>query len=130
MKLSFLGFVVLFAGVAWAVEPLKLPMDVGTLKTRDGKVLEGAKIIGHDAVGVKVIHSSGTARLAFDRLPAELAARFPRDPNAAKEQLAKEARQDAQHAAAVNDAVKPKTKPAEEPAADADQPVDEEIAPV
>lgn len=124
-----------FSGAAWAVEPLKLPMDVGTLKTRDGKVLEGAKIVGHDAVGVKVIHSSGTARLTYDRLPRELAARFPRDPDAAKRQLEKEARQDAEHEAAVNDALKPKEEPADEAEADeaetdAGQPAEEEIAPV
>lgn len=130
MKIFFVGLVVLFAGVAWAVEPLKLPMDVGTLKTRDGKVLEGAKIVGHDAVGVKVIHSSGTARLTYDRLPRELAARFPRDPDAAKRQLEKEARQDAEHEAAVNDALKPQTEPADEAEADAGEPVEEEIAPV
>lgn len=130
MKILFLGLIVLFTGVAWAVEPLKLPMDVGTLKTRDGKVLEGARIVGHDAVGVKVIHSSGTARLTFDRLPPELAARFPRDPDAAKKQLEKEARQDAEHEAVVNDAFKPKAEPADEAEADAGQPAEEEIAPV
>lgn len=121
-----------FAGVAWAVEPLKLPMEVGTLKTRDGKVLEGATIVGHDAVGVKVIHSSGTARLTYDRLPRELAARFPRDPDAAKKQLEEEARQDAEHEAAVNDALKPKTEPADEAEmeADAGEPAEEEVAPV
>lgn len=122
----------LLAGVAWAVEPLKLPMEVGTLKTRDGKVLEGATIVGHDAVGVKVVHSSGTARLTYDRLPRELAARFPRDPDAAKKQLEEEARQDAEHEAAVTDALKPKTEPADEAEmeADAGQPAEEEIAPV
>lgn len=135
MKKFFFGLVVLSAGVAWAVEPLKLPMDVGTLKTRDGKVLEGAKIVGHDAVGVKVIHSSGTARLTYDRLPRELAARFPRDPDAAKRQLEKEARQDAEHESAVNDAMKPKTESAdeaegEEAEADAGEPAEEAIAPV
>jgi hypothetical protein len=130
MKKFFLGLFVLFAGAAWAVEPLKLPMDVGTLKTRDGKVLEGAKIVGHDSVGVKVVHSSGTARLPYDRLPRELAARFPRDPAAAKRQLEKEARQDAEHEAAVNDALKPKEEPADEAEADAGEPVEEEIAPL
>ena len=130
MKMFFPVLVLLFASVAWAVEPLKLPMDVGTLKTRDGKVLEGAKIVGHDAVGVKVIHSSGIARLTFDRLPPELAARFPRDPDAAKKQWEKEARRDAEHEAAVNDALKPKTEPADETEADPGQPAEEEIAPV
>jgi hypothetical protein len=130
MKRFFFGLVVLFAGVAWAVEPLKLPMDLGTLKTRDGKVLEGAKIVGHDAVGVKVIHSSGTARLTFDRLPPGLAARFPRDPDAAKRQLEKEARQDAEHESAVNDGLKPKEETADEAEADAGEPAEEAIAPV
>jgi len=96
MKCLLFSFVVL-SSVALAVEPVKLPMDVGTLKTREGKVLEGVKIVGADAVGVKVIHSGGTARLPYERLPKELAARFPRDADAAKEQLEKEAKQEAAH---------------------------------
>lgn len=96
MKSLLLSFLAL-STVALAVEPVKLPMDVGTLKTREGKVLEGVKIVGADAVGVKVIHSGGTARLPYERLPKELAARFPRDADAAKEQLEKEAQQEAAH---------------------------------
>lgn len=90
------------SSVALAVEPVKLPMEVGTLKTREGKVLEGVKIVGADAVGVKVIHSGGTARLPYERLPKELAARFPRDAGAAKEQLEKEAREEVAHDRSMN----------------------------
>ncbi len=88
-----------------AAEPVALPLEFGTLKTRDGKVLEGAKIIGHDAVGVKVVHAGGTARVAFERLPKDLADRFPRDREAAKDQLEKEARQEAAHDRAVDRAI-------------------------
>lgn len=85
----------LLAATATAIEPVKLPLDVGTLKTRDGKIFEGAKVTGHDAVGVKIIHSGGVARVEYARLPKDLAERFPRDREAAKEQLDKEAKDEA-----------------------------------
>lgn len=120
MKIPLL-WTLMFSSVALAVEPVKLPLDVGTLKTRDGKVLEGVKIVGADAVGVKVMHSGGTARLPYERLPKELAARFPRDSDAAKEQLEKEARQEAAHDRSMDQAkaremVKEKTESEEEDA--------------
>jgi hypothetical protein len=102
----------LLAMAATAAEPVKLPLDVGTMKTRDGKVYEGAKITARDAVGVKIMHAGGVARVEYDRLPKELAARFPRDRNAAKEQLEKEAQQEAAHDRAVDRALD--AKPAEE----------------
>jgi hypothetical protein len=77
----------LLIACAGAVEPVQLPLEVGTLKMRDGKVYEGAKIIGQDAVGVKVMHTGGTARIAYEKLPKDLAARFPRDNQAAKKLL-------------------------------------------
>jgi hypothetical protein len=104
----------LLASAATAVEPVKLPLDVGTLKTRDGKVFEGAKVTGHDAVGVKIIHSGGVARVEYARLPKDLAERFPRDREAAKEQLAKEAKDEAANDRAVNKALVKKKTPAEE----------------
>ena len=91
----------LLATAAAAVEPVKLPLDVGTLKTRDGKVFESAKITGSDAVGVKVTHAGGVARLEYARLPKDLAAKFPRDRDAAKELLEKEAKDDAANDKAV-----------------------------
>ncbi len=98
-------FLLLLTASAFALEAPKLPLEVGTLKTREGKVLENAKIVGSDAVGVKVVHAGGTARLTYDRLPKELAARFPRDPEAAKKQLEKEAREGAEHDRTVDKAV-------------------------
>lgn len=91
----------LLATAAAAVEPVKLPLDVGTLKTRDGKVFESAKITGSDAVGVKVTHAGGVARLEYARLPKDLAAKFPRDRDAAKELLEKEAKDEAANDKAV-----------------------------
>jgi hypothetical protein len=95
----------LLAAVATAVEPVKLPLDVGTMKTRDGKVFQAAKITGHDAVGVKIVHAGGVARVEYERLPKELADRFPRDRDAAKEQLDREAKQEAAHDRAVDKAL-------------------------
>ena len=91
----------LLATAAAAVEPVKLPLDVGTLKTRDGKVFQDAKITGQDAVGVKILHAGGVARVEYARLPKDLAERFPRDREAAKEQLAKEAKDEAANDRAV-----------------------------
>ncbi|MCW1924239.1 hypothetical protein OKA05_16855 [Luteolibacter arcticus] len=110
----------LLAGAALAAEPLKLPLNVGTLKTRDGKVFENATITGHDAVGVKIVHSAGVARVEFSRLPKELADRFPRDHGAAKEQLDREAKREAAHDRAVDKAPEKATpgKDAEDDTAD------------
>jgi len=104
----------LLAAAATALEPVTLPLVVGTLKTRDGKIFEGAKITGHDAVGVKIIHSGGVARVEFDRLPKELAERFPHDQAAAKEQLDKEAKREAAHDRAVDKVRDEKKTPAGE----------------
>lgn len=88
-----------------AVEPPQLPMEVGTLKLRDGRVFEGTKVTGHDAVGVKIMHSGGTARLPYARLPKDLADKFPRDSLAAKDQLEKEAKAEAVHSRTVDKAL-------------------------
>jgi len=95
----------LLIACAGAVEPVQLPLEVGTLKMRDGKVYEGAKIIGQDAVGVKVMHTGGTARIAYEKLPKDLAARFPRDNQAAKKLLEKEAKAEAVHDRTVDKAL-------------------------
>jgi len=104
MKLVPLCYLLL-ATWAGAAEPVQLPLDVGTLKMRDGKVYEGVKIVGQDAVGVKITHAGGTARLPFVRLPKDLTDRFTRDHAAAREQLEKEARAAATHGKAVDKAV-------------------------
>lgn len=88
-----------------AVEPPALPLEVGTLKLRDGTVYEGTKITGHDAVGVKIMHSGGTARLPYAKLPKDLADKFPRDVTAAKDQLEKEAKAEAAHGRTVDKAL-------------------------
>ncbi|WP_265594515.1 hypothetical protein [Haloferula sp. BvORR071] len=69
----------LFLTAAWAaaVEPAKLPLEVGTLTLRGGKVYEGVTITGQDAVGIKITHSGGTARVPFENLPQAIADRFP-----------------------------------------------------
>ena len=110
----------LLATAAAAVEPVKLPLDVGTLKTRDGKVFEAAKVTGHDAVGVKIIHAGGLARVEYARLPKDLADRFPRDREAAKEQLDKEAKAEAAHDRAVDKAAVETKTPGSDDAAEGD----------
>lgn len=100
---SLVGLPCLFAcaaGAALAAE-VKLPMELGTLTTRDNKVYENAKIVGKDAIGVKVAHDAGTARIPYVRLPRELADQFQVNPGAAAEQLRKEAKNAAAHDQAV-----------------------------
>jgi hypothetical protein len=72
-------------------------MDLGILTTRDNKVYEKAKVIGVDAVGLKVSHEAGTARVPFNRLPRDLADKFQVKPGAAAEQLRKEKEEAAAH---------------------------------
>lgn len=90
---------------AFAAEPVELPLAIGTLKLRDGSVYEDAKVVGQDAVGLKIMHAGGTARLPFAKLPKELADRFPRDHQAAKEQLEKEAKEAKAHERTVDKAL-------------------------
>lgn len=82
---------ILLAAMGLAVEPVSLPLELGTFKTLDNKVYEEAKVVGSDAVGINLIHAGGTARISFDRLPKELAAEFAVSPEAAAAQLRKEA---------------------------------------
>jgi hypothetical protein len=104
---------------AFAAEPVQLPLAIGTLKLRDGSVYEEAKVVGQDAVGLKIMHAGGTARLPYAKLPKELADRFPRDPEAARKQLEKEAKETTAHERSVDkalsdpakDGTSPKTAP-------------------
>lgn len=94
MKIRLISIVL--AAVGWGVcpaaEPVSHPpIEVGTLKTRDGRIYEKAKVLSEDAVGLKIIHEGGTARIAYERLPDEWVARFNHDPEAAKAQLQREA---------------------------------------
>lgn len=77
-------------GIGTAAEPVTYPIEVGTLKA-GLRTYEEAKIVGVDPVGVKVVHGSGTARVPFESLPAELRSRFTHDRQAAKEQVKQEA---------------------------------------
>jgi hypothetical protein len=89
----------LFAGMLAAAPVLavELPMELGTLTTRDHKVYENARVVGTDAVGLKITHDAGTARVPFARLPRELADKFQVKPGAAAEQLRKEKENAAAH---------------------------------
>jgi hypothetical protein len=93
------------AAPAKPAEAVELPLEVGTLTMTDGRVYEGVKVVGQDAVGLKITHAGGTARLPFEKLPKALAARFPRDPEAAKKQKEAEAKAEAAHDRAVDKAL-------------------------
>ena len=103
-----------FGSVVMAAEPVVLPLDLGTFKTLDNKVYEEAKVIGSDAVGIKIMHAGGTARIIYDRLPRDLAAKFEVKPEAAREQLEKEAAAAAAHEREMKIALKEEKKPGAE----------------
>lgn len=109
MKLSL--SLLLALGAAALAEPVTLPLEVGTLRTRDGKTYEQVKIVGEDDAGVKILHAGGIARLGYERLPKELASRLGYDA-AAAEAKAKE-KEAARMAALKESAGKPQPKPAE-----------------
>lgn len=88
MKASLLGFACML-GIGFASEPVEFPMELGSLKTKL-RTYEGAKIVNVDAIGVKVVHESGTARVPFHLLPEDIASKFERDAAAAKLQAAAE----------------------------------------
>lgn len=79
MKTILLAFLVSLAA-AVAEEPLKLP-DFSTL---DGKLYKDVTVKSSDALGIKIMHSTGFARLKFDVLPDDLKKRFGYDPVEAK----------------------------------------------
>lgn len=84
-------FLLLWAlGFAVAAEPVEYPLELGSLKTRDGRTYDGVKVLGNDAVGIKIVHDGGTARIPFQKLPQDVSDRFNRDTAAAKAQLEKE----------------------------------------
>ena len=105
MRFCLLPFLFL-TGVALAAEPVTLPLELGTLKTIGvgSRTYDGVKIIGTDAVGIKISHEGGISRIAYDRLPRELAARFAVDTEAAQAQLQKEAQEGAAHERAMREA--------------------------
>lgn len=84
MKATLLGFACML-GIGFASEPVEFPMEVGSLKTKL-RTYEGAKIVNADAIGVKVVHESGSARVAYHLLPEEIASKFERNSEAAKVQ--------------------------------------------
>ena len=102
MRFCLLPFLFL-TGVALAAEPVTLPLELGTLKTVGvgSRTYDGVKVIGTDAVGIKISHEGGISRIAYDRLPRELAARFSVDAGAAQAQLQKEAQEGAAHERAI-----------------------------
>lgn len=89
MKAPLIGLLCLL-GIGHAAEAVRFPIEVGTLQVGI-RTYEGAKIVDADAIGVKVVHDSGTARVAFRLLPEELSSRFEYDRQAELQQAAQEA---------------------------------------
>ena len=90
MKTRLMLLIACTVGIGFAAEPVSLPLELGTV-TIATKTYEDAKIVSADAVGVKIMHASGTGRIPYEKLPYELASKFPRDEEAAKEQADREA---------------------------------------
>lgn len=92
-------FLLLIAGLlpitSLAVE---LPMKLDELEVKGGKVYEDVTILSADDIGVKIMHSAGTARIPFRSLPRTLAKKFEYDPAAALAQRQREAEQEAEAA--------------------------------
>lgn len=122
MRLHFFPFLFL-AGMALAAEPVTLPTELGTLETIGvgSRTYDGVKVISRDAVGIKITHEGGTSRIAYGKLPHDLAARFSVNPEAAKAQLRQEAEEGAAHERAMSEVerlarqAKEEAKPKEEP---------------
>ena len=82
MKLSLVSWLAL----ALASSAVELPMELDELKVRTGRTYEKVKITSADAIGVKIVHSAGTARISYSLLPPELTSKFDYDRKAAAEQ--------------------------------------------
>ncbi len=73
MKTLLLALLVM--GAAFADEPLAKLAEL----TADGKVYKDVTVTSVDALGIKIMHSSGFARLSFDVLSEDLKERFGYD---------------------------------------------------
>ena len=73
------------------------PLKFDTLTTTDGKTYQKVEVVSQDAIGIKINHDGGIARLAFEKLPEELQKHFGYDPAKAAAQQTEEAQQERQH---------------------------------
>ena len=69
-----------------AEDPLKLP----ELSTNNGHVYRDVTVTSVDPAGIKIMHSSGIAKLPFEVLPEELRTKLGYNPEKAQEFAAKE----------------------------------------
>lgn len=58
------------------------------LALNDGREYHGVKLMAVEPSGIKVMHSSGVARISYEQLPGEVAAWFPHDAVKAAEHRA------------------------------------------
>lgn len=119
----------LWVSAALAAPPLVLPQAIGTLRTKDGRTFEKVTVLSQDAVGVKIVHAGGTARIGFERLPEELAKHFHYNPEAAEAQKRQEAARDEAHRAEPEQKPKPQPEP-ETPEAEGDATADADSPPL
>jgi hypothetical protein len=88
-------------GLAVATLPAE-PVKFDSVTTTDGKTYQKVEVVSQDAIGIKIKHEGGIARLAFDKLPEELQTRFGYDPAKAVAQQTEEIRQERQQQQQLN----------------------------
>lgn len=66
-------------GVFVSVAPAET-VKLESLATIDGRIYQKVEVIGHDAVGIKIKHEGGIARLPFEKLPKDIRSRYGYDP--------------------------------------------------
>jgi hypothetical protein len=88
-------------GLAVATLPAE-PVKFDSIKTTDGKTYQKVEVVSQDAIGIKIKHEGGIARLGFDKLPEELQTRFGYDPAKAVAQQTEEIRQERQQQQQLN----------------------------
>lgn len=72
------------------------------ITTKKGRTYKKVTIRGVDAIGLRIFHEAGTARIPFAELPEKFQVRFGYDPDRAKQLLAKEQnRESAREQAAI-----------------------------
>ncbi len=76
-----------------------------SLRTREGREYFKVEILSNDDVGIRIRHEAGTARIAFQNLPADLQAKYHYDPKKAAAQ--KEMESKAQLEQEANDPLGP-----------------------
>lgn len=92
---------ILACGWLCATSAVAAPVEMAKLVTRDGREYQKVTIVGHDAIGIKIHHAGGMARLPFERLSDELQKKYQFDAAKAEQQKQAELQRIAEHEKAV-----------------------------